>query len=156
VMDLLEETVVALSEDSAVAGDIQDSGALSVTEDGTVVAVDVSQLDNVTISQVKAIIHSGLDVPEPFVYEGIEVTITELCYEDDMLKVVLSADCPTDNPYYFHNPPLQVITSAAVGDPFTDPDNYIPCGVADAPDTTLQQIVGNAVLDVARQMGWTP
>jgi hypothetical protein len=148
-MGLLEDKVAQLSaNDSPVTAEIQNSDAVCLTGDGDVMAVDVSKLDTSVIAQVKSIIHSELAVPEPFVHNGISITVLELVYEDNMLKVVLEADCPVDNPYYFINPPIQVLQ-----------DDALEGGgeqIVDDPASALQQIVGRAVYTTALQNGWLP
>ena len=158
-MGLLEDKIAELSTtDSPITTNIKNSGAVVKVGKGQLfhIEVNVAQLDTVVVSQVKSMIHSELTIPEPFTYNDLEITIVELSYEEDILKVVVTADCPLDNPYYFINPPIQVVVADAIGDPEEDPDNYIPCETVDDPDTALQQIVGNAVITAARQMGWTP
>ena len=158
-MGLLEDKIAELSTaDSPVTNSIKNSGAVVKVGKGELsrVTVDVAQLDNTVVAQVKAVIHSELTIPDPFMHNDLEITIVELGYENDMLKVVVSAECPLDNPYYFINPPLQIIVAEAIGDPEEDPDNYVPCETADDPDIALQQIVGNAVMVAALQMGWKP
>lgn len=83
----------------------------------------------------KAAVHAALAIPKPFAFDGIAITITALGIEGDMLRVDLEADCPTDGPYFFVNPPLHH-------------------GGRKNPAAALKVIVGQAVRTVAVQKGW--
>jgi hypothetical protein len=118
--------------------------------------VDVAKVDRALIAKAKAHVHAALDIPKPFVYEGHTITITALSLDGDKLRVDLTADCPTDGPYFWVNPPLQVVVTEAVMDAVDPLKVKTPRVTADAPDAVLQTIVGQAVHTVAVSMGWKP
>lgn len=77
-----------------------------------------------------------LPLPEPFVREGVTIAVTSLALRGETLVVTVRATCPTHDRYGFINPPL------------------VHEGSED-PAAALVAIVGRAVLDGARRMGWS-
>ena len=123
--------------------------------------VDVAEVDRALISRAKAHIHAELEIPKPFVHEGITITITALSLDGDVLQVDLETDIGPqyeDGPYRFVNPPLQKVTREAVYDEKAEglPVILEPRVTEDAPDEVLQTIVGQAVHGVAAARGWKP
>jgi hypothetical protein len=155
-MGIIEDKLLDLStKDEAVKAALDAAGAIVKTKDKPD-KVDVAKVDKALIAKAKAVVHSELAVPAPFAFEGITITITALSLDGDVLRVDLTADCPTDGPYRFVNPPLQVVVTAAVMDPKDPMKVKTPRVNADAPDAVLKTIVGQAVHGVAVRLGWTP
>lgn len=156
-MDLLSTKLLQLyTTDSAVRAKLDTAGAVTKEKDKPD-KLDIAKVDSKTIAKAKAHVHAALEIPAPFVHGGHTITITALSLDGDLLRVDLTADCPTDGPYLFQNPPLQVVTKEAVfGAPGANglPTVITPRETADAPDAVLQTIVGQAVHTVAVQRGW--
>lgn len=131
------------------------AGAIVKTKDNPG-RVDVAKVDAKLVSKAKAEIHASLAIPLPFTHDGITITILALSMEGDRLRVDLTADCPTDGPYFFVNPPLQVVIADAVMDAADPTKVKTPRVTADAPDEVLRAIVGQTVYAVAVRMGWGP
>jgi hypothetical protein len=145
------------AKDAAVSASLDAAGATTKDKDGKATKVDVAKVDRALIAKAKAHVHAALEVPKPFVHEGITITITALSLDGDVLRVDLDADCPTDGPYFWVNPPLQVVTKEAVMDERAGmPIIVTPRETKDAPDEVLQTIVGQTVHAVALRMGWKP
>ena len=153
---LRDELLALATADIAVATVLDGAGATTKDEDGKITEIDVTKVDRSLIAKAKAHVYAALDVPKPFVYEGITTTIAALSLDGDKLRVDLEADCPTDGPYFFVNPPLQVVTAYAVMDENDPMKVKTPCETVDAPDAVLQTIVGQAVHTVAVRLGWKP
>jgi hypothetical protein len=155
-MGALEDKLLDLStKDPSVKAKLDAAGAV-VKEKDKPDKIDVTKVDTKLIAKAKAHVHAELAVPAPFVYEGHTITITALSSDGDKLRVDLEADCLTDGPYFFVNPPLQVVVSEAVMDDKDPLKVKTPRVTADAPDDVLQTIVGQAVHSVAVQKGWRP
>jgi hypothetical protein len=155
-MAILEKKLLELYEsEPAVKAKLDTAGAVTKVKDKAD-KVDLTKVDSKTVAKAKAHVHAALKIPKPFVHEGITITISSLSLEGDLLRVDLDADCPTDNPYFFQNPPLQVVTKEAVMDDKDPLKIKTPRETADAADDVLQTIVGQAVHTVAVQRGWTP
>jgi hypothetical protein len=155
-MGCLEDKLFSLATtDTAIAATLETDGAVMKTKDKPD-KLDVTKVDRKLIAKAKAHVHAELKVPKPFVYEGHTIRITALSLDGDKLRVDLKADCPTDGPYFFVNPPLQVVTTEAVMDAVDTMKVKTPRVTADAPDDVLKTIVGQAVHAVAVQKDWTP
>lgn len=159
-MDLLEAKLLSLyATDPAVRAKLDAAGSVTVATKTVPAKVTLAKVDARTIAKAKAHIHAVLEIPQPFVHEGHAITITALSLDGDLLRVDLIADCPTDGPYLFQNPPLQTVTKPAVfGAPGVNglPTILTPRETADSPDAVLQTIVGQTVHAVAVQRGWMP
>jgi len=150
-MSLLSDKLLALSErDPSIA--VALAGAITPASRDKPATVDLSRVDRRLIALAKATIHAGLSVPAPFDFAGHRITVKRLSMEGDLLRVDLTADCPTDGPYFFCNPPLAIVTAPGSGDP-RDPDTYVPRETVEDPDAVLKEIVGQAVHHVAVQRG---
>ena len=88
------------------------------------------------MNMTNAAVLAALPLPEPFMREGVSIAVTSLSLRGELLIVKVKATCPTHDRYGFLNPPL-------VHDGETDPA------------AALVEIVGRAVLDGARRMGWS-
>jgi hypothetical protein len=154
-VSLLDDKLLELhGKDADVRAKLHDAGAVTENKAKKTKTVDIAKVDRKVIAKAKAHVHAALKVPKPFVHEGISITITALSLEGDVLRVDLEADAPTDGPYFFVNPPLQVVTKEAVMGPLPGLPIVTPRETKDAPDEVLKTIVGQAVHAVALQRGW--
>jgi hypothetical protein len=147
-MTILSDKLAALATtDATVAASLAATDAVSVVDGKTV--VDVARVDSKVLAFAKADVHAKLEIPKPFTYRGITITITKLeVVGKALLAVTLKADCPTeDMPYLFQNPPLAVV------DPGHEAEDLVK---REAPDEALREMVGGTVHLIATQLGWKP
>jgi hypothetical protein len=156
------------TDDSDLREILEDSGALTpllgASEKvlGAEEPLDLTFVPREIIARAKSIIDSELEIPAPFIYEGITITITELSLDGDTLRVDLETDLDpvyVDAPFRFINAPLQVVTEEAVYsateiDETGMPVLLLPRVTEDAPDEVLLTIVGQAVHGAAVRLGW--
>ena len=88
------------------------------------------------MSTTNAAVLAALPLPEPFVVEGVTIEVTSLALRGELLIVKVKATCPTHDRYGFLNPPLV---------------HNNECN----PEAAFIEIVGRAVLDGARRLGWS-
>jgi hypothetical protein len=136
------------ASDPGVKAQLDAKGAVSAATKNNPLSIDTSKVDRTLIHKAKAHVHAAGSAPKPFRYKGIMITVAGLSREGDLLRVDLTADCPTDGPYYFRNPPLCVVTKPAVysGETLVSPRESV-----EDPASALKAMIGEAVATVGPQ-----
>jgi hypothetical protein len=149
-MGFLEDKLVELySSDIDIASKLDSSGAIS----GDPPVVDVSLVSGDVISIAKAHVLASCDVPEPFVYNDILITVTSLGIDGIDLVFTVEADCILSNPYTFRNPSIYRIVSPSYIEQSTG--EYFPSVEEEAPDEALKDAIGYCVYLYSIRNSWS-